>query len=199
VTSGGDLGGTKPKPRPRPDNGLPEENGSSSTQTADQAGAQLGQRAGYALGSLVLVILFSLIFFGIWWRRLFRNYGIAAQIYGRMGVLANWAGIPLQRWQTPYEYIKTVSTITPEETKTLERFGDIYVRELWADPKSPEHPRASGEVKELPSLWKRLQPRFFMYLLRHPYFLRAFPARTWKIVSTFVAKRRARRAFEHDL
>jgi hypothetical protein len=174
-------------------------NETGTAQTPAQFDAQLRQQAGIAVGSLVLLILFSFILFGIWWRRLFRNHPISAQIYGRISVLANWAGIPLQRSQTPYEYMQTLAIATPEEAATLERFGDIYVRQVWADPDSPEHPLHSGEVEELPGIWKRLQPRLFRYMLRHPHILSVLPRRIWKFLAGLRAHRRARRAFEQDL
>ncbi|GAC1618545.1 MAG: hypothetical protein NVS4B7_10810 [Ktedonobacteraceae bacterium] len=189
----------KSKNRTRTDAGLPDNGGSSAGQNSAQTSQLLAQSASVTLGGLVLLILFSLILFSIWWQRLFRRYSITSQIYGRICLLANWAGYPIQRSQTPYEYINGLVALAPDETATLERFGDIYVRELWADPKSAEHPRASGEIQELPSLWKRLQPRFFLYLLRHPYFLLALPGRAWQNVRRVRARRRARRIFEHDL
>ena len=201
-TSGSTTGGINPKtgrngllrPNESSDNG-----GSVPTQTPGQVEAQLGQRVGLALGSIILLLLFGVILFSLWWRRLFRNYRISAQIYGRICLLANWAGIPIPRSQTPYEYINGLAAVTPDEAETLERFGDIYVRELWADPRSPEHPRSSGEVKELPGLWKRLEPHLFLYVLRHPYVLRKLPIYAWELLGNVRARLRARRAFDQDL
>jgi hypothetical protein len=180
-------------------NELNGNGGTTSTQTSAQFEAQLRQQAGIALGSVVLLMLFCLMLFSIWWRRLFRHYRISAQIYGRMCMLANWAGIPLQRSQTPYEYIHALAVVAPEEAVTLERFGDIYVRELWADPRSAEHPLHSGEVDELPGIWKRLEPRLFRYMLRHPYVLSVLPRRIFMFVGRLRARRRARKALEQDL
>jgi transglutaminase-like putative cysteine protease len=201
-TSGSTTGGINTKTGR---NGLLRPNESSGngglvpTQTSGQVEAQLGQRVGLALGSIILLLLFGVILFSIWWRRLFRNYRISAQIYGRICLLANWAGIPIPRSQTPYEYINGLAAVTPDEAETLERFGDIYVRELWADPHSPEHPRSSGEVKELPGLWKRLEPHLFLYVLRHPYVLRKLPIYAWELLGNVRARLRARRAFDQDL
>jgi hypothetical protein len=175
------------------------DGGNNSPEAAIQNQAQVGERVAMALGSVILLILFALLFFGIWWQRLFRKYSISAQIYGRMCLLANWAGIPLRRSQTPHEYISTLSVAAPAETSTLERFEDIYVRELWADPSSPEHPRASGEVKELTSLWKRLQPQLFRYLLRHPQFLWMLPKQAGRFFQRLRMRRRARLDSLHDL
>ncbi len=150
-------------------NELSDNGGSTLTQTPGQAEAQLGQRVGLALGSVILLLLFGVILFGIWWRRLFRGYRISAQIYGRICLLANWAGIPIPRSQTPYEYIDRLAAVTPGEAETLERFGDIYVRELWA------------------------------YVLRHPYVLRKLPVYAWEFLGNLRTWRRARHISEQDL
>jgi transglutaminase-like putative cysteine protease len=172
--------------------------GSISVQTAAQEAARLRQQITVATGSIVLFILFCLILFSIWWRRLFRNHRLAAQLYGRMTVLANWAGIEILPSQTPYEYVGTLALATPEEAPTLERFGDIYVRDIWADPESPDHPSRSGEINELPSLWKRLQPRLFLYVLRHPHILWVLPARLWAALVRLRTRRRAERDLHQD-
>ncbi len=181
---GGSTGTTKPVNNRNKLLDNADAGGAQSTQTQ----TSWGQPAGLALGSVILLILFGLIFFSLWWRRLFRGYKLSKQIYGRISLLANWAGIPIERSQTPYESIHTLSTVTPEQTVTLERFGDIYVRELWADPTSSEHPDRTGEARELPGLWKRLQPALFLYVLRHPYFLRSLAAR----LGRFLRSRRRR-------
>jgi len=134
------------------------------------------QDIGLSLGGIILLALVGLLFFSIWWRRLFRDRRISAQIYGRIILLANWAGVGIQNSQTPYESIHALSNLAPAQAATLERFGDIYVRDLWADPDSADHPRHTGETGELPALWSRLQPTFFIYMLRHPRFLRSLPA-----------------------
>ena len=179
-------------------NGLDTNNGNSTTSVSGQS-LPLSQEAGLALGALVLLILFVMILFSIWWRRLFRNYRLSMQIYGRICLLAEWAGISLERSQTPYEYIGAIAEITPQDATALRRFGDIYVREIWADPKSEDHPRRSGEVDELPSLWKNIQPHLFWYVIRHPRFLRYVPSRVMTILRQSRAQRRARRAFDEDL
>jgi hypothetical protein len=124
---------------------------------------------------------------------------VSAQIYGRICLLANWAGIPLQYSQTPHEYIQSITVAALDEAPTLQRFEDIYVRELWASPDSTEHPRNTGEIRELPSLWQRLQPRLFLYVVKHPRVLMSIPNRTWKSLRRLWTRRRARRALEQDL
>ena len=198
VPSGG-LNPNIGKNHKTPRNELGDTSGTTSTQTRGQFEAQLGRQAGIAIGAVVLLILFSLLLFSIWWRRLFRHYNVSAQIYGRICILANWAGIPLQYSQTPHEYIQSIAVAAPDEAPTLQRFEDIYVRELWASPDSTEHPLNTGEVQELPALWQRLQPRLFLYVVKHPRVLMTLPNRTWKSLLRLRAKRRARRALEQDL
>ncbi len=172
---------------------------SGSTGTGAQGTAVLRQDVGISLGGLVLLILFACVLFGLWWNRLFRRYNLALQLYGRLCVLANWAGVELRLSQTPYEYLHDLSIATPQYTTTLERFGDIYVRERWADPQSPEHPERTGEVQELHSIWKQLQPHLFFYLLRHPYFLRWFPTKVGQLLTTLRTREKKRMAVEEEI
>jgi hypothetical protein len=186
-TSGNNIGHSR---------NLQNEAGNSDSgvpTTPAQAQAQIRQDIGLSLFAIVLLVALGLLYFSFWWRRLFRGQTLSAQIYGRLCLLANWAGISLQRSQTPYEYVHALAEVTPDEAVTLERLGDIYVRERWADPSTEEHPRRSGEIRELPSLWKRLQPRLFLYVLRHPHFLRWLPASIAGYISKWRTRRRVRK------
>jgi hypothetical protein len=111
-------------------------------------------------------------------------------------LLANWAGVKMQRSQTPYEYIHRLSQVAPAQAAALERLGDIYVRDFWADPESTDHPRRTGETAELPGLWKPLQRAFFLYMLRHPYFLRLLPASLSGLLSSVLRRERSQKAAE---
>jgi len=152
-------------------------NGGNTAATTDTQAQRLRQGVGITLGSLILLALLACLLFAIWWSRLFRRYGLATQLYGRLCTLANWAGIKIQPSQTPYEYLQTLALSTPEDAEMLERLGDIYVRNQWADPQSEDHPQRSGEINELPHIWRKLQPRLFSYLIKHPHFLRRVPER----------------------
>src|SRR5579883_2522312 len=158
----------------------PEDNGSagtiSSTTGASSGGDQIRMEVGIVLLVLIAFILGGLLYFNIWWRRLFRGLSLPSQVYGRVSVLAGWGGIVGRRSQTPREYMLALSAAAPEEAVTFERLADIYSRERWADPNSTEHPDKTGESSEVPGLWKSLQPRLALYVLRHPHFLRTFPA-----------------------
>ena len=193
-------GGSSPqtkinKPRNQ-DPGLQGDNGGNGLipgQT-DVAG-QIRQDVGLVLLGLLLFIVVGLLYFSVWWRRLYRGYGLSMQIFGRIAVLANWAGLSPRRSQTPYEYAHVLAEAVPEQAVTIERLGDLYVRERWADPDSPEHPRSSGEINEIPRIWKALQPRLFLYLARHPHFLRWLPDKIGGFISRHWASRRRR---HHD-
>ena len=170
---------------------VPQENLAHDASSTAQSQLVWRQQAGVAFGGVVLLILLVAMMFGLWWRRLFSNYGLTKQIYGRMCVLANWAGIELRRSQTPYESVHLLAEVAPAEAVVLERLGDIYVRELWADPESSEHPRRSGEMQELSTLWKGLQPRLFLYVMKHPHFLRLLPERVGQFTRQQWRRRRA--------
>ncbi|GAC1503573.1 MAG: hypothetical protein NVS2B12_14880 [Ktedonobacteraceae bacterium] len=169
------LPGVKTKNR----RSIDESTGSSSgVVTPDQLQAQLLQRLELGLGGILLLALLAALLFNIWWRRLFHRYSLATQLYGRVCMLAEWAGMKRRSSQTPFEYFQELSASAlpaSDDVVALERLGDIYVRERWADPESEEHPRRSGEFAELLVLWKRLQPRLFFYVLRHPSFLHSVP------------------------
>jgi hypothetical protein len=108
-------------------------------------------------------------------------------------MLAEWAGVKKRSSQTPYEYFQELSATTmpmSDDGVALERLGDIYVRDRWADPASEEHPGRSGEFAQLALLWKRLQPRLFFYVVRHPVFLRKMPERMDALFQRIKKKRR---------
>ncbi len=180
---------------------LPQQTGSESAVSANvQRQGELRQQVGVFFGGFVVLLLFACILFGLWWQRLFRHMALVRQIYGRILLMARWAGIELRRSQTPYESMQMLAQASPGDALILERLGDIYVRELWADPRSADHPLRSGEANELPSLWKRLQPRLFLYVLKHPYFLRRLPARVTRFVRLRWRRSRThRRLDEQDI
>jgi transglutaminase-like putative cysteine protease len=161
---------------------------------SNNVGAQVGFDVGIALLVLLVLLAGAVLYFNLWWRRLFRGYGLATQLFGRMAVLANMAGIAPRRSQTPYEYTETLSETVPDAAVTIERLGDIYVRDRWADPGDAAHPRRTGEINQLPGLWKTLQPRLFFYVLRHPHFLRRIP----ESIHTYLSARRASRRRRHS-
>ncbi len=160
--------------------------GSTPNSSANLA---IRQDVGVVLIALVLFILGGLIYLGLWWRRLFRGLSLPSQVYGRVSVLAAWAGITRKRSQTPHEYMQTLSIVDPGEGIIFERLGDIYTRERWADPASADHPAARGEIKEMPELWRSLRPRLIRYALSHPHVLRTIPGKLGSRLRAVFARR----------
>jgi transglutaminase-like putative cysteine protease len=179
-----------------------EPGGSSSSAASSQAQSTFDQGFFSILGAIVLLLLLCALIFELWWRRLFRRHSLATQLYGRVGVLANLAGLRVNPSQTPYEYIRTVSlSALPAENDTLalERIGDIYVRERWADPASTDNPVRTGETRELPLLWQKVRPRLFLYVLRHPSFLRAIPNSLQRFLTGLRTRRKKHNIAHEDL
>ena len=175
--------------------GTDPEGAFTDSGTTTTQGPQIQQQIAFGFGSLVLLGLFGILLFALWWQRIFKHYSPAVQIYGRLCLLANWAGIKVQPSQTPFEYIQEVSVVAPDDKPMLERLSDIYVRDRWANPESDEHPLRSGEINELSTMWKKLQPRFFLYMLRHPYFLFSLPTKLWRTGLSAWRKRKGKRRF----
>lgn len=201
TTSGSNVGSLiTPSVRGRtPAGGEVGQIGSSqSALTPAQQQAQVRQQIGITTGSVILLVLCGILLFMLWWRRLFRKYSLSMQLYGRICMLASWAGIQLQPSQTPYEYIRGIPITDTQDGLVLEKLGDIYVRDIWADPESAEHPRRSGEISELPSLWRQVQPHLFLYVLRHPLFLRTIPRGVSSFFRNIRQKRRERKLMRED-
>ncbi|HTI13826.1 MAG TPA: transglutaminaseTgpA domain-containing protein [Dictyobacter sp.] len=169
--------------------------GSLSSTTSTQA--QLLRYLWVLLPMAGILLLFGGLCLLLWWRSLFRHQSLTTQVYGRVCVLAHWSGLQHQATQTPYEYLRTVShkaLSTTEDIQALERLADLYVRERWADPESDEHPVHTGEIAELPQLWRAVQPRLFWYLLHHPVFFK-------RMLTSVLApvKHRPKRYKEHKI
>lgn len=168
--------------------------GGNGSSDIGSSAAQIRMDVDIVLFALLVFILGGLLYFNLWWRRLFRGLSLPSQIYGRVSVLAGWAGLANRRSQTPHEYMQTLAVVAPSEAVTFERLGDIYTRERWADPQSADHPNRSGEIGEVPSLWKSLQPLLARYVLRHPHFLKNLPSWLGSITRWLFTRRTRRSA-----
>jgi len=164
-------------------------NGAGSSNSSSVGSIQFGLDLGLVVVLLLVSLVLGGLYFRFWWRRLFQGLSLPSQVYGRVSVLASWAGVSSNRTQTPHEYMRTLSAIAPEEAVTFERLGDIYARERWADPLSSDHPSQTGEGTTVSGLWKSLQPRLLRYVLRHPHFLRTLPARSSQALRQFFFRR----------
>ncbi|GCE25290.1 hypothetical protein KDA_07740 [Dictyobacter alpinus] len=175
----------------------PADNGGGSSNNQGQG--KFWTQFSIVLWSVLIILLLLGGIFAFWWRRLFSQYSLATQLYGRVCTLAEWAGITRRSSQTPYEYLHYLAgsvLSTKDDTLALDRLADIYVRERWADPGSSEHPQSTGESNELPVLWKRLRLHLFVYVLRHPAFLRRVPealVRFYKGIQKRLRKRKTPR------
>jgi Transglutaminase-like superfamily len=66
----------------------------------------------------------------------------------------------------PYEYMRRLLPLMPSTRAPLERICDLYARERWAHPASPEHPCVTGEWWEVPALWAQLRPELVSVILQ---------------------------------
>ncbi|WP_376797094.1 DUF3488 and DUF4129 domain-containing transglutaminase family protein [Thermogemmatispora sp.] len=192
ITSNPGTSPNVPTPRRLP---FPNDETATGGTSSQERGLSWQQSLSYFALSLLFALACLLMLFAIWWRRLFRHLRLTAQIYGRICLLAGWAGLGLRRAETPHEYIHRLSHVAPEQAPLLERLGDLYVRDLWAPPGSPEHPASSGEMREAPALWRQVEPRLFLYLLRHPYVLGKLPLQLirwlWEHLRSLWGRRRS--------
>jgi len=117
------------------------------------------------LGAGGLLALFILILGGtsLWWRRLFRGLSPVAQTFGRVTLLASWAGLKPKPAQTPFEYVEALQQRLPGQAEPLQRLGELYVYERWGAPDE-----GSGVREELGQLWMRLRGGLVRAVARRP-------------------------------
>lgn len=134
---------------------------SGNTSEAQQNDLRMRLLLG-ASGTLALLIL-VLGATSLWWRRLFRGLSPVAQTFGRVTLLAGWAGVRPRSTQTPFEYIDELQQRLPVQTDSLHRLGELYVQERWGAPAE-----GSGVLEELRQLWGRLRGTLVREVLRRP-------------------------------
>ena len=98
---------------------------------------------------------------GGWWATEnwgFRGLPAVEQAYARLLRFGRWLGRPLRVSDTPFEWMRDVSTIVPEAREPVGRIVDLYVRARFArgDPAAPEAKAA----------WKRARPVLWRGWLR---------------------------------
>lgn len=181
--------------------GMILDEGNGDGEAPGSAQTSLNQTIIALSGSFLLLVICSMVIVSVWWRRLFQRHSLAVQVYGRIYTLASLAGIRWQSSQTPHEYLEQLAATAlrdPEYATTLKRLEDIYVRECWADPDSPEHPQRNGDSRELPLIWHRLRQRLLLYVLQHPRFLSWLPLLVRRLIVSLWEKMRSRK-YEEDL
>ncbi|HEX6779688.1 MAG TPA: DUF3488 and transglutaminase-like domain-containing protein [Ktedonobacterales bacterium] len=114
-------------------------------------------------GSLVALLLLVLGATSFWWRRLFRGLSPVAQTFGRVTLLASWAGFRPKHTQTPFEYIEELQQRLPAQAEPLHRLGELYVHERWSPPAE-----GTGLRDELMRLWMSLRGGLVRAVVRRP-------------------------------
>jgi hypothetical protein len=138
--------------------------GGNSTQnptSAQQNDLQIRLLLGAGGVLAVLILLFGAT--SLWWRRLFRGFSPVAQTFGRVTLLAGWAGVRPRRTQTPFEYVEELQQHLPVQADSLQRLGELYVQERWGAPDE-----GSGVLEELRQLWMRLRGSLVRAVMRRP-------------------------------
>jgi transglutaminase-like putative cysteine protease len=145
----------------KPKGGLEGPQGGSGSNPLQSQQNELQVRLLLGAGGTlaVLVLLFGAT--SLWWRRLFRGLSPVAQTFGRVTLLAGWAGMKPRRTQTPYEYIGELEEHLPVQAGSLHRLGELYVEERWGAPN-----RSEGALAELRQLWAHLRGTLVRAVLR---------------------------------
>jgi hypothetical protein len=155
-------GSVTPRPSKRagnPDTGDTSTNSTTPTTQQSDTGVRLLLGAGGTLAVLLLLVGSS----SVWWQRRFRGLSPVAQTFGRVTLLASWAGLRPKRAQTPFEYIEELQQRLPVQREPLQRLGELYVRERWGAPET-----GAGVRQELQRLWMRLRGGLVRALVRRP-------------------------------
>jgi hypothetical protein len=123
------------------------------------------QLLGLSTAGLTTFLLILCFFCGLWWQRL-RPRTQVWELYRCVCLFATWARCPPHPSQTPYEYMRRLLPLMPQAKAPLERMCDLHSRERWAHPASTEHPRATGEWREVADLWAQLRPALVRLILQ---------------------------------
>lgn len=121
---------------------------------------------GTIAGSLAAVLALLTLLCLLWLQRL-RPHSRAGEFYRCVCLLATLAGNGPRRSQTPWEYTEQLLRTMPQERKALEQMCSLYIRERWAHPASADHPGVTGELQDVPALWRQLKPQLVKALVLH--------------------------------
>lgn len=146
-----------PTPKDRDQGGVTP--GTDTTPSGQQN--VVGTRLLLGAGSTLAVVLLLLGATSLWWRRLFRGLSPVAQTFGRVTLLASWAGMKPKQTQTPFEYVEELQRRFPAQAEPLQRLGELYVVERWGTPGE-----RGGLHEELTQLWVRLRGGLVRAVLR---------------------------------
>ncbi len=112
-------------------------------------------------------LLGSIVIFGFALLSRYKNYKLSASItastiFRRVCRLGALLGSPPQRWQTPYEYYRTLGLRFPQVAAPMHRITELFVRERWAAPHQVPGP---AEGQSLEKLWPHLRNALLRSLL----------------------------------
>jgi transglutaminase-like putative cysteine protease len=155
-------GSVTPRPSKIPTDPNTGDTSPGSTNPNAQQG-DTGVRLLLGAGGLLAVLLLFAGSGSVWWQRRFRGLSPVAQTFGRVTLLASWAGVKPKRAQTPFEYIEELQQHLPVQPEPLQRLGELYVRERWGVPE-----QGVGLQQELRQLWMRLRGGLVRALMRRP-------------------------------
>jgi|SRR5579859_6197412 len=146
----------------------PSDPGQQNTPGATNpttGGQQNDQAIRWLLGASIPLALLILVLgaTSLWWRRLFRGLSPVAQTFGRVTLLAGWAGVKPKRTQTPFEYIGELQQRLPAQAEPLQRLGELYVEERWGVPDA-----GPGLREELRQIWTHLRGTLVRALAHRP-------------------------------
>jgi hypothetical protein len=94
---------------------------------------------------------------GGWWAA--ENWGLhrlpaVEQAYARLLRFGRWLGRPLRVSDTPFEWVRQVSTVVPDAQEPMGRIVDLYVHARFARG-TPADPQAKTAWKQArPALWR---------------------------------------------
>ncbi len=146
---------------PRGNEPDPADNTNPDTPQGQQNDLQMRLLLGGGGALALLILAFGAT--SLWWRRLFRGLSPVAQTFGRVTLLASWAGLRPRRTQTPFEYINELELRLPVHADSLHRLGELYVEERWGVPNE-----GSKAMEELRQLWARLRGSLLRAVMRRP-------------------------------
>ena len=146
------------QPHPTPQTGTNSSAHTTLSNGADHLTLLIGLSLGALFCSLLLLLLAILTY---WWRNLYKNASLVAGMYWRVCKLISWAGLPPQKWQTPYEFSQALGRYLPDEMAPMRRLTELFVRDRWA----ALHNTSTVEEDELERLWPHFRRLFVRLLL----------------------------------
>ena len=155
------AGHQKPGPQHTP---APGSTGTGTTSPATIARQNLFLGLSLAILCGSLIILAFALFVRYKGFRLSTTNTVSSTIFWRICRFGKFAGLPPQRWQTPYEYSRMLGWRFPQAAAYLRRVTELFVRERWA---APHEMRVPAEQQALEKLWPHMRNTLIRSLFLH--------------------------------